>query len=140
MEKKEGVTETQQLTPLQWQLMMKCWKMNLRPGNYSWWAPTAWRVGAVALWLYKLRKLNGPNFKWPLLMFSSAMSEKMMERMGKIYIGKPIKVKTRKELIASLKPHYWQYFREDNGDLPEAYPTQARQSGQRATLALPVLS
>ncbi len=33
MEKKKGVTETRQLTPLQWQLMMKCWKMNLRPGS-----------------------------------------------------------------------------------------------------------
>ncbi len=32
METKKGVTETRQLTPLQWQLMMKCWKMNLRPG------------------------------------------------------------------------------------------------------------
>ena len=46
MEKKKGVTETAQLTPLQWQLMMKCWKMNLRPGQASWWAPTVWRLGA----------------------------------------------------------------------------------------------
>jgi tRNA A37 methylthiotransferase MiaB len=30
MEMKTGVTETMQLSPLQWQLMMKCWKMNLR--------------------------------------------------------------------------------------------------------------
>src|SRR5438128_5106506 len=105
LEMKTDVTETMQLTPLQWQLIMKCWKMNLRPGNYSWWAPTVWRVGAIGLWLYKLRKLNGPNFKWPLLMFSSALPEKMMGRLGKIYTGKPIKVKTRKELIASLKPH-----------------------------------
>jgi radical SAM superfamily enzyme YgiQ (UPF0313 family) len=140
MEMKTGVTETMQLTPLQWQLIMKCWKMNLRPGQYSWWAPTAWRVGAIALWMYKLRKLNGPNFKWPLLMFSSAMSEKMMGRMGKIYTGKPIKVKSRKELIAGLKPHYWQYLREDNGDLPEGYTQQARQSVPKASLALPVLS
>ena len=44
MEKKKGVTETAQLTPLQWQLMMKCWKMNLRPGQMSWWGPTAWRA------------------------------------------------------------------------------------------------
>src|SRR6187401_447901 len=29
MEKMEGVTQTRQLTPLQWQLTMKCWKMNL---------------------------------------------------------------------------------------------------------------
>ncbi|MEK6406991.1 MAG: radical SAM protein [Acidobacteriota bacterium] len=140
MEMKKGVTETQQLSPLQWQLMMKCWKMNLRPGQYSWWAPTAWRVGAIALWMYKLRKLNGPNFKWPLLMFSSAMSEKMMGRLGKIYTGKPVKIKSRKELIAGLKPHYLQYLREDNGDLPEGYVPQARQSVQKAALALPVLS
>ncbi|MEK6287605.1 MAG: radical SAM protein [Acidobacteriota bacterium] len=140
MEMKKGVTETQQLSPLQWQLMMKCWKMNLRPGQYSWWAPTAWRVGAIALWMYKLRKLNGPNFKWPLLMFSSAMSEKMMGRLGKIYTGKPIKVKSRKELIAGLKPHYLQYLREDNGDLPEGYVPHARQNEQKAALALPVLS
>src|SRR5712691_3196839 len=139
-EMKTGVTETMQLSPLQWQLIMKCWKMNLRPGQYSWWAPTAWRVGPIGLWMYKLRKLNGPNFKWPLLMFASAMSEKMMGRLGKIYTGKPIKVKTRKELIASLKPHYLQYLREDNGDLPEGYVPQARQSAQRAGLALPVLS
>ena len=35
MEKKKGVTETRELTPLQWQLMMKCWKMNLRPGQHE---------------------------------------------------------------------------------------------------------
>src|SRR5262245_688267 len=140
METKKGVTETMQLTALQWQLMMKCWKMNLRPGNYSWWAPTAWRLGAIGLWMYKLRKLNGPNFTWPLLMFSSAMSEKMMGRMGKIYTGKPIRVKTRKELVAGLKPHYLQYLRADNGDLPEGYVSQAVERTQRAALALPVLS
>lgn len=138
MEMKTGVTETIQLTPLQWQLIMKCWKMNLRPGQYSWWAPTAWRVGAVGLWMYKLRKLNGPNFKWPLLMFSSVMSEKMMGRLGKIYTGKPIEVKSRKELIAGLKPHLWQYFREDNGDLPEGYQPAPRSA--RASVGLPVLS
>ncbi len=33
MEKPKGVTETRELTPLQWQLIMKCWKMNLRPGQ-----------------------------------------------------------------------------------------------------------
>jgi len=121
MEKQKGVTETQRLTPLQWQVMMKCWKMNLRPGQYSWWGPTAWRVGSIGMWLYKLRRLNGPNFTWPLWMFSGAISENNLERMGKIYIGKPMKTKSRKELIASIKPHYWQYLRADNGDLPETY-------------------
>jgi len=119
MAKAIGVTQTKQLTPLQWQLMMKCWKMNLRPGLYSWWGPTAWRVGSIGMWLYKLRRLNGPNFTWPLWMFSGAISEKNLNRMGKIYMGKPLKIKTRKELIATLRPHDWQFLRADNGDLPE---------------------
>src|SRR5262247_972232 len=89
MEKKQGVTETQKLTPRQWQLLMKCWKLNLRPGQYSWWGPMAWRIGSLVMWLYKLRKVNGPNFTWPLFMFSGAISEKNLERMGKIYRGKP---------------------------------------------------
>lgn len=125
MEKAQGVTETQQLTPLQWQLMMKCWKLNLRPGQYSWWGPTAWRVVSFAMWLYKLRRINGPNFTWPLFMFTSALPEKLMEKMGKIYTGKSIKVKSRRELIASLKPQHLQFLRADNGDLPEGYTSLA---------------
>jgi hypothetical protein len=119
MEMEKGVTQTRQLTPLQWQLMMKCWKMNLRPGQYSWWGPTAWRIGSIGMWLYKLRKLNGPNFTYPLLMFAGAMSEKRLAKMGKIYKPQPLKTKSRKELIAGLKPKMRQYFRPDNGDLPE---------------------
>lgn len=71
------------------------------------------------MWLYKLRRLNGPNFTWPLWMFSGAISEKTLARMGKIYPGKPLKTKNRAELIASLKPKDWQFFRADNGDLPQ---------------------
>jgi hypothetical protein len=132
MEKQKGVTETRNLSALQWQLILKCWKMNLRPGQYSWWGPMAWRVGSIALWLYRLRKLNGPNFTWPLLMFASAIPEKWMERWGKIYSGKPLKTKTRKELIASVKPHYWKYFRADNGDLPEGYTPPAKPQTHQA--------
>ena len=123
MEKKEGVTETYQLTRLQWQLMMKCWKMNLRPGQMSWWGPMAWRLGAIGMWAYKLRKLNGPHFTWPMLMFASALPEKLMDWMGKIHVGRPFHVKTRKELLQTIRPHQWQYLREDNGDLPEGGPT-----------------
>lgn len=121
MQDKEGVRETQQLTPLQWQLIMKCWKMNLRPGQYSWWAPTAWRVGALGLWAWKLRKTNGANFTWPLFMFASALPESLMARMGKIYVGKPINVKTRRELLATIKPNQQKFLRADNGDLPEGW-------------------
>ncbi len=121
MEHKEGVTETQQLTPLQWQLMMKCWKMNLRPGQYSWWAPAAWRLGALGLWAWKLRKINGKNFTWPLFMFASALPEKLMAKLGKIYLGKPFKVKSRKELLATIRPNQQKFLRADNGDLPDGW-------------------
>ncbi len=123
MQDKQGVTETQQLTPLQWQLIMKCWKMNLRPGNYSWWAPMVWRIGAILVWLWKLRKINGRNFTWPLLMFASALPEPLMERLGKIYVGKPLAIKTRKELLSTIKPAFWQHLRADNGDLPDGWET-----------------
>lgn len=119
MEMERGVTQTKQLTPLQWQIMMKCWKMNLRPGQYSWWGPTAWRIGSIGMWLYKLRRLNGPHFTYPLFMFSGILSEKRLAKMGKIYPGKALEVKNRRELIATLKPHQLQYLRADNGDLPE---------------------
>ncbi len=119
MEMEKGVTETRQLTPLQWQLMMKCWKMNSRPGQYSWWGPTAWRIGSIGMWLYKLRKLNGPHFTYPLLMFSGVLSEKRLAKMEKIYMGKPLETKTRAELLATLKPKMRQYLRPDTGDMPE---------------------
>jgi len=121
MEMEKGVTQTKQLSAMQWQLMMKCWKMNLRPGQYSWWGPTAWRVGSIGMWLYKLRRLNGPNFTYPLLMFSGALSEKRLEKMGKIYIGEPLETKSRKELIASLRPNQLKHLRADCGDLPPEF-------------------
>jgi hypothetical protein len=128
MEKKKGVTETRELTPLQWQLMMKCWKMNLRPGQASWWAPAAWRVGALLLWAWRLRTLNGPGFTWPLFMFASAVPEAMMGRLDKIHLGRPLKIKTRKELLATIKPAMRQYLRRDTGDMPEddVTPSPAR--------------
>jgi radical SAM superfamily enzyme YgiQ (UPF0313 family) len=119
MAAKTGVTETRQLTPLQWQLMMKCWKMNLRPGQASWWAPTAWRAGSIGLWLYKLRKLNGPGFTWPLLMFANALPERVMSLAGKLYKPKPLTIKSRKELLETIKPQHRRFLRADNGDMPD---------------------
>jgi radical SAM superfamily enzyme YgiQ (UPF0313 family) len=121
MEKKMGVTETRKLSAMQWQLLMKCWKFNLRHGLYSWWGPIAWRTGALALWAWKLRKLNGPNFTWPLFMFSGALPESLMASMGKIYTGKPLQSKSRKELLQTIRPNQWQYLREDCGDLPDGW-------------------
>ena len=119
MESKKGVSETRELTPLQWQLMMKCWKMNLRPGQASWWAPTVWRLGAIGLWAWKLRKLNGPGFTWPMFMFANALPEKLMAKMGKIHLGRPLNIKSRKELLATVKPHQHQFLRPDTGDMPD---------------------
>jgi len=120
MAEDNGVKETCQLTPLQWQLMMKCWKMNLRVAEFKWWAPYIWRLGALGLWLWKLRRLNGPNFTWPLLQFSSALPEKLMERMGKIYPGKRLPIKSRGELLASIRPPLRKHLRPDAFDMPEA--------------------
>jgi len=118
---KQGVQESRQLTPLQWQIMMKCWKLSLRPALHSWWGPMAWRVGALVAWIWKLRKMNGPTFTWPLLLFASALPEWLMARLGKIYRGKPMTVKSRKELLATIKPQHWKYLRPDNGDLPDGW-------------------
>jgi hypothetical protein len=114
-----GVDHTRQLTRLQWQLLMKCWKMNLRPGQASWWGPLAWRVGALGLWAWRLRTLNGPGFTWPLFMFANALPEGWMVRLGKLYGGMPVRIKTRRELLASIKPSQRRFIRPDTGDLPE---------------------
>jgi hypothetical protein len=135
METQKGVTETRELTPLQWQLMMKCWKMNLRPGQASWWAPTVWRVGAMVMWAWKLRKLNGPGFTWPMFMFASALPERLMAGMGKIYVGQPMVIKSRKELLATIKPHQYQFLRPDTGDMPEP-PAASRLPPQRSYISL----
>lgn len=132
MQHKKGVAETRELSALQWQLMMKCWKLNLRPGQQSWWGPTVWRLGAIGLWLYKLRSINGPKFTWPLLMFANALPESLMHRMGKIYRGKPLTIKSRKELLATVKPNHWKHLRPDNGDLPEGYDDAVDVVGQAA--------
>lgn len=119
MADQEGVAETRLLTSLQWQLMMKCWKMNVQAAQFKWWAPAAWRAGAFFLWLFRLRKLNGPRFTWPLLLFSGALPEKLMGRLGKIYLGKQIEIKSRKELLTRIRPQFWKHLRSDNGDMPE---------------------
>lgn len=118
---RQGVRESRELTALQWQIMMKCWKMSVKSALHSWWGPIAWRVGALFLWLWKLRKTNGPNFTWPLLLFAGALPERLMAGMGKIYRGRPLRIKSRQELLATIKPQHWKYLREDNGDLPDGW-------------------
>ncbi|MBI4445009.1 MAG: B12-binding domain-containing radical SAM protein [Acidobacteria bacterium] len=118
MEHDHGVEHTRDLSSLQWQLIMKCWKMNMNRGLYSWWGPISFKIGAFILWLWKLRKTNGPRFTWPLLMFSSVFPELLMYKAGRLYGGRPLTVKTRAELLQSIKPAHWKHLRADNGDLP----------------------
>ena len=47
--------------------------------------------------------------------------ERLMEKSGKIYRGRPLAVKSRRELLATIKPQHWKYLREDNGDLPDGW-------------------
>ena len=63
-----------------------------------------------------------------MMMFCSALPENLLYATGKLYKGRPIEVKTRAELLASIKPSYWQYLRPDAGDLPP---------GAQAPLAAP---
>jgi hypothetical protein len=112
------VATSQGLSSLQWQLIMKCWRQNLRPGLASWWGPSVFKVGALALWLTKLPKTNGPRFTWPLMMFAGALPEPLVLRAGKLHDGRPLQLKTRAQLLASINPHYWQFLREDTGDMP----------------------
>ena len=120
MEKARGVTESRQLSRLQWQLILKCWKFNLQPGQYVSWMPRAWKVAAPLLWAMRLRRFSGPNCTWPMVMFSGLVSEERLARHGRIYAGRPLTTKTRGELIASVRPNYLPYFRPENGDLPVA--------------------
>ncbi|HJZ77012.1 MAG TPA: radical SAM protein [Vicinamibacterales bacterium] len=125
MEHDRGVTETRRLTALQWQLIMRCWKLNIRYGLYSWWGPLSFKLGAFFLWLTKLRKTNGRNFTWPLLMFSGVLPEALMYATRRLYKGRPLAIKTRAELLASINRNYWKYLRDDTGDLPRESPRAA---------------
>jgi hypothetical protein len=54
-----------------------------------------------------------------MFMFANALPESLMAKMGKIHLGRPLKIKTRKELLAAIKPHQHQFLRPDTGDIPE---------------------
>ena len=99
------------------------------------------------MWLYRLRKLNGPNFTWPLMMFAGVAPEKVLQSVGRIHVGKPLSSKSRRELIASLRPNYLKHLRADNGDLPEGisgsvegHPVRGELDLEKATQTLKVLS
>ena len=76
----------------------------------------------MGLWALRLRKTNGELH----------LADDDVQRVAgesavrrKLYKGRPIKVKTRAELLASTTPNYWKYLREDAGDIPAAPPPPA---------------
>ncbi len=87
------------------------------------------------MWLYRLRKLNGPNFTWPLMMFAGLAPETILRRFGKIHVGEPLRSKSRRELIASLRPTHLRHFRPDNGDLPETTDSPAANNQKKSSAA-----
>jgi hypothetical protein len=125
----KGVVESRDLTPLQWQLILKCWKFNLQPGQYVSWAPRLWRLAALLLWAFRLRRLNGPNSTWPLLMFSGVVSERRLARRGRIYVGRIDATKSRRDLIAAVRPAWQRFFRRD-ADAPAPPISAARASAR----------
>lgn len=106
MEKAEGVRETQQLTKLQWQVIMKAWRVASSIGLQSTWGKVSFGVGSLVLWATRLRRVNGPNFTWPLVQFSKTVPESWLHRSGRLYEGKPIARMSREALVETIRPDW----------------------------------
>jgi radical SAM superfamily enzyme YgiQ (UPF0313 family) len=106
MEHGEGVRETQALTKLQWQVIMKAWQVASRIGLQSTWGKVSFGVGSLITWAVRLRRVNGPNFTWPLMQFSGVVPEGWLERSGKVYGGREMPRRSREELLANIRPDW----------------------------------
>jgi hypothetical protein len=62
--------------------------------------------------------MNGPSFTWPLLMFANVMPESWMVKMGKLYEGRPLQIRTRAELLDTIKPSQRRYLRDEEEAQP----------------------
>jgi hypothetical protein len=71
-----------------------------------------------------------------MFMFANALPEALMARMGKIHLGRKLHIKTRKELLATIKPHQHQYLRPDTGDMPEPPNVNTPPRAQRSFITL----
>ncbi len=69
-------------------------------------------------------------------MFASAMPERLMARMGKIHEPRPLHIKTRRELLATIKPSQRKHIRLDTGDIPDGFFDVVEQG--QAGVAAPV--
>jgi radical SAM superfamily enzyme YgiQ (UPF0313 family) len=112
MQSEEGVRHTVEMSPLQWQLVMRCWRMNLKHGTYVWWGPLAFKLGGAAIWALKLRKTNGPNFFWPMMNFVGPLPEMWINKMGGLHTARPLNIKTRSELLSTIRPKHQKHLRD----------------------------
>jgi radical SAM superfamily enzyme YgiQ (UPF0313 family) len=106
LEKAEGVRETQQLTKLQWQVIMKAWRLSSAIALQTTWGKVSFAVGSLVVWATRLRRLNGPNFTWPLVLFSRSVPERWLLKSGKLYEGRPIERVEREALLAKVRPDW----------------------------------
>jgi len=116
MEHGEGVRETQALTKLQWQVIMKAWQVASRIGLQSTWGKVSFGVGSLITWAVRLRRVNGPNFTWPLMQFSGVVPEGWLERSGKVYGGREMPRRSREELLANIRPDWKDAISRARGD------------------------
>ncbi|MGE5361659.1 MAG: B12-binding domain-containing radical SAM protein [Bacteroidales bacterium] len=116
MADRDGVRETQHLSKLQWQVMMKGWSLASRLALQTTWGKLSFGLGSLILWATRLRRVNGPNFTWPLVQFSGIAPERWLERAGAIYRGRPLPRRTRDELLASVRPDWRQAIDAARGD------------------------
>ena len=52
-------------------------------------------------------------------MFASAVPESVIDQLNKIYLGRPMSIKSRKELLATIRPNQRVFLQSDTGDMPE---------------------
>jgi radical SAM superfamily enzyme YgiQ (UPF0313 family) len=104
MENGQGIRETQHLSRLQWQVIMKAWAVASRIGLQTTWGKLSFGIGALIVWAARLRRVNGPNFTWPLVQFSGVVPGRWLERAGVLYRPRPLPGRTREDLLATIRP------------------------------------
>ena len=62
-----------------------------------------------------------------------------MARKGKIYPGKPLEIKNRKALLATIRPQLWKHLPADAKDVPEPRPSPKLDRTQIRTGAQPTV-
>ena len=70
----------------------------------------------ILTWAVRLRRVNGPNFTWPLMQFSGVVPEGWLERTGRVYRGRELPRRSREELLANIRPDWKDAIARAHGD------------------------